>query len=154
MSDGSTYLVYHHWCISDCGRAWSRCMPYSMGGWSPPWTSSSRHEKIQIVVATASDFVTSCPIWHAASVFFLSALSNRGTSCSPNSMMLPWKEIITLRLDAVWDTLFPNTSRTPISCPCTNALSWLFGVQVPLSISFYILILQWGQCSRHLNTCS
>ncbi len=116
MSDGWKYCVFRHWFISDCARTWSWCITFSMEGWTSTLMSSSRHQQIPIFVAIASNFAISCLIWHAATLPFLSALSNRGTSCRPKLLILRRKKFSNADL-IVFGT----------PCLCPNPL-WTFNI--------------------------
>ncbi len=101
-------------------------------------------------MAIASNFILSCPIWHAASLPFLSALSNCGTSCRPKSLMLPREKFSNSVLMVFGPPcLFPNPPRTSnifflynyYFSHCKKALSWLFGAQVPFCRPLQFLFL-------------
>ncbi len=82
--------------------------------WTLPLKSFSRRQLIQIIFVIASNFDISDCGWHAASLCFLSAWSNRGSRCRQNRWCyLRWKP----QPPPSWCLGHPFRSFTPLGHP-------------------------------------
>ncbi len=112
--DPSNYWINRRQSSSNNTHTWPSDKTYTMEGWTSRLKSYLGHQPIQIFLTIASNFVISCPTWHAASLRFLSDLLNRGTSFGPKSSMLPRKNSSNAGLIAfVTRWLHRDSHRTP-----------------------------------------